>query len=268
MGECIISRAGGVTSGGEIIGYDKGKIIVTVLGSDNTPLENVAINCNDAGTIYNYSTNSSGKAVFYPTSGWANLNIKNGYSNNVLFTDQSSLGWYNVEVPLGTSINHTVRFNARSGQISILNGNYTFLITSSVDLNMSGAIGGSGGSWNVYQDRWQVWSNVPGGRGGYANTIIANNIGISKGTVYRAYVGAQGYAGTKGNWYISEDFEVTVYSNPTDGGSGGTSLFLGKSAVGGGGGYCPTEWGDQSSWKNGTDYGSWTSAGYIKVTLK
>lgn len=261
MGEALISRAGG-NGDIETISPDIGIFLFTLTDSDNNPISNVYVNCNDAGTFYNYSTNSKGQ-VIYPSlkSGFANLQITAGYSNNVKFADQISAGWYNIECPLGKNTKATRKFT-RATTMSISNGNYSFLVANKVNLNMAGGVGGDGGRYTIYRNDYSKWDYYIGGNGGGANQLIKNSISINKNTVYKAIVGKNGVAGSSGYW----DFRSSKqsYQDGTNGTSGGTSSFLGYSAAGGAGGNRATFSGNGV---NGTSYGSWRLSGYISISI-
>lgn len=264
MGEAIISR-GGSGSGGskENIPSDISIMLLALTDSAGKPADGIPVQCNDAGVLYNYATNSNGQVLFPSLkSGWANLNISNIYANGVIIADQKSNGWYNIEAPFGKNTKTNLSLDFVNGNKSISNGNYRFLVTNTVNLNMAGGRGGDGGRVNVYYVTAKgnySWTWYYGGSGGNAAQVIKNNIKIDKNSIYNAHVGAIGSSSTSGKYNGSSGSWSSYPSGQT---SGGTSSFLGYSANGGGAGSSADT---SSNGANGISYGSWSGAGYITI---
>lgn len=235
-------------------------LLLSLKYSTGEAASNISVSCDDGGTFYNYTTNSNGQ-ILYPSinSGLANLNIRPIYSNGIMIADQISDGWYNVEVPYKKITKLDVSFKQGS---NIVNGNYVFINSTNVSLDIAGGQGGKGGEYTNY-DAGYSWD---GGCGGKAESKYIKNIAILKNKIYQAIVGKAGNIGSRGYYYSSASYSPAGY-----GSSGGTSSFLGYSATGGGGG------GPASSGSNGSfgrNYGNWGSNyeyysmldGYIRLS--
>jgi len=256
MGEAIITRSGG-SSPAEVIPSDSSIVVLTLTDSSGNPAIGVPVQCNDGGTLYNFATNTNGQALFSSLkSGWANFNISTTYSNGVSIADQISNGWYNFEAPFGknTTVEASLSPVSASAQKSIVNGQYLFLVNDTVNLNMAGGVGGSGGFYQTY------WSGggYSGGSGGGAQQFIGE-VSISRNTIYNAIVGRAGASGSSGHDKVG-NFTSKVYA--TNGSSGGSTTFIGKSVAGGSGGEAG---GSSARGDDGTSFGSWRSAGYIII---
>lgn len=256
MGEAILTRSGG-SGPTEVIPSDSSIVVLTLTDSSGNPAVGIPVQCNDGGTLYNFATNTNGQALFSSLkSGWANFNISTTYSNGISIADQISNGWYNFEAPFGknTTVEAALSPVSASAQKSIVNGQYLFLVNDIVNLNMAGGVGGSGGFYQTY------WSGpgYSGGSGGGAQQFIGE-VSVSRNTIYNAIAGEVGTSGSRGHAKVG-NFTSRVWA--TDGSSGGTSTFIGKSAVGGGGGEAG---GASSNGNSGTSFGSWRGAGYIII---
>lgn len=237
MGEAIISRAGGSSSeggggGGSII-PGACNFILTLKTSKGTPVAGMKITCNDAGTLYNYSTNTVGKIAIPIKSGWANFSIPNIFDNGARILDQIG-GWYNFDAAINTVCKKDAIYNgiANGTAMSLTNGNYCFWASKIINLDISGGGGGGGGSAHQYYssgewDRdWDGWGGS-GGAGGreLININIENNTAVS-----RCYIGSGGGGGSG----ITSAGRGAV--SGTSGGSGGSSSFMNITVGGGGGG--------------------------------
>lgn len=230
MGEAIISRAGGSSSGGSGGSIIPGacNFILTLKTSKGAPVAGMKVTCNDAGTLYNYSTNSVGKIAVPIKSGWANFSIPNTFENGVRILDQIG-GWYNFDAAINTVCKKDAVYNGVTNgtSMSLTKGNYSFWIADKVDLDISGGGGGGGGgAWN----NWDSDVLAAGGSGGSGGRE-ATSVEISKSMVSTCYVGSGGSGGDRG---FSGGASSGV--NGTAGGSGGSSSFLNITVGGGGGG--------------------------------
>ena len=221
MGEALISRAGGGSSGDDVIipvtpGYHT--ILATVRTDKGTPMVEYPVSCLDGASQYNYSTNDKGQVMFTCNSGSANIFINNQY-NGIQYIDFDSK-WTNVGAPIG----QTQRVN-----IAVSRGNsFIEFITSKKfsvieDRNISNLIivGAGGGGGRGSTDNWDGDSYGGGGGAGYMNQY--NNLTFQKNNTYNFICGTGGAGGN---------------NNSADGGTGGTSYIVNSSysAIGGTGG--------------------------------
>ena len=264
MGEAIISRAGGGSSGGskEDIPSDIGILLFTLDDSSGNPISSFPVHCKDGDTWYNYSTNSNGQILFSSLkSGLVNMYLPLNYANGTIIADQTSNTYYEVECPLGKNVKNTISFAKKATPFNLANGTYSFLVMNTINLNMSGGGGGSGGTF-IHTTRHGTYRYY-GGSGGGAKTIIQNNLAVNKNNSYQAIIGSIGGSGGSYSYDIETDPPSATGGRGGDGRSGGTSSFFGYSAVGGGGGEGATIHNNAS---DGTSYGSWHGAGYISIS--
>ena len=235
MGEAIISRVGGSSSGdsgGSII-PGACNFILTLKTSKGTPVAGMKVTCNDAGTLYHYSTNTVGKIAVPIKSGWANFSIPNVFDNGAKILDQIG-GWYNFDAAVNTVCKKDAIYNGITNgtSMSLTNGNYCFWASKIINLDISGGGGGGGGS--VYQSyssgEWdRDWWGY-GGSGGAGGRELMNINIENNTTVTRCYVGTAGSGG-----YGAFSGNRSAVSG-TSGSSGGSSSFMNVTVGGGGGG--------------------------------
>lgn len=252
MGEgFIVRRTGSVSdnSGSSLNGNNSSKnnivsgycnMAVFLLDSKGQPVPNVYINCNDGGRFINKITDGNGKCEFLVNSGWANLYVLNKNSGGQNFIDQTSQGWYNFNAFINWYNEAKVAFTGypEGYRIQLTNGNYKFLVTKSVELNLSG--GGGGGSGGINLSRYYSSQTMRryGGSGGsgYKNT---SQISINKNTLYRVSIGSggtggRGYSGEFAQGALDSPFD-RFWANSSPGNTGATSYFGSVSAAGGSG---------------------------------
>lgn len=206
-------------------------ILLTVKDSLNYPAVNMMVNCKDGPSWYNYITNEKGQVLFSTNSGSANISIINKLANGAIVLDQKEMS-IDIAAPTSTVIRNTVTLTgyADSEEINfttpgsdyhvpyfINGGQYTFLVSSKIDLFLGGGGGGGGASGR---------STTGGTGGGAGGAILRTNVPVNKGEVYTGYLGSGGAAGR-------QNYDFTV-NEPA--GSGGTTSFMSYSAAGGAGG--------------------------------
>ena len=197
MGEAIISRAGGGGGSKENIPSDISIMLLTLTDSAGKPANAIPVQCNDAGILYNYATNSNGQVLFTSLkSGWANLNISTTYVNGVIIADQVSNGWYNIEAPFGKNTKANLALENIKSK-SITNGNYVFIVKDSININMAGGGGGDGGSFIAYRNNSDRWTRHAGGSGG-GGAQIQEKVTVQNNTIYQAIIGVKGSSGRGG----------------------------------------------------------------------
>ena len=235
MAEAIISRRGDKANSGiqpPPIVADRASVIVCVTDSNNTPIQNLSVHCNDGGTWYNYHTNDKGQCLFMGNSGHMNITAYNySIQQNIKYVDQSKTT-INLDTPVGTS-------NVANISLQFLPTTSFNTMTTNVqdDANLfSGScfvrcadyanifLGGAGGGGSITDPGWYVL----GAGGGGGGITIVNGISINKNSAYLFYIGVGGNAGrvntTSGN-----------RGHHFPGNSGGSTSAFGYSATGGGG---------------------------------
>lgn len=230
MAECIIARGGGSSFGIQPppIISDRASVLVSVVDSNNTPIQNLSVHCNDGGYWYNYHTNEKGQCLFIGNSGHMNITAHNySIQDGIKYLDQSET-LCNVDTPVGTSniVNMKLNFLSTSsfsyiGAITdsskLYSGDCMVRCADHVNIFLGGA---GGGSTVTSNGDTKIYSSGGGGGG----ITIVNGIEINKSKKYQFYIGNGGQrSGIIGNYF-------------SNGSSGGTTSAFGYSATGGGGG--------------------------------
>ena len=235
MAECIIARGGkyGGDSYQPPIIADKHTILCTIRDSNNTPIENISVDCKDGDVWYNYTTNNKGQVLFITNSGSANITAQN-YSrkDKWKFLDQDS-AIYNVDAPVGLSTVANISLIFKNSQYYTsmtdnietsgeycYNGNYKIRIANYVNAVVVG--GGGGSTKGEIRNNSTGYGGNGGPGGGGGGIAIQNQISVSHDEVYKLYIG-EGGARSTGSYLWQA-------------GSGGSSSAFGVSASGGGGG--------------------------------
>lgn len=217
MAECIIARGGGRSDGGSVLPTPIPglcQIVANVYDSEGKPFPDVLVCCKDGSTWYNYHSNENGQILFVANSGSVNITATNRSDENAFtWIDQSPPSVINIDAPVSTSkytnINYTSYKSDRTYTSVPVYSNIRFRNTNSVYVVCGGAGGGGGGN---YAEDVRCY----GGAGGAKNAGTAQ---VNVDETYQMYIGAGG-SRTSSTWL---------------GTSGGSTSFLGVSAVGGGG---------------------------------
>ena len=227
MGEALISRAGGGSSGDDIIipvtpGYHT--ILATVRTDKGTPMVEYPVSCLDGSSQYNYSTNDKGQVMFTCNSGSANIFINNRY-NGIQYIDFDSK-WTNVGAPIGQTQRVNIAVSKNNSLIEFTSSKVFSVIEDRAISNLI-IIGAGGGGGQGFTDAWDGDSYGGGGGAGYMNQY--NNLTFQKNNTYNFICGTGGAGGN---------------DNSSSGGTGGTSYIVNSSysAVGGGGGQRGQTW--------------------------
>lgn len=136
---------------------DRCSILVTVLDSAGTVMENAAVHCLDGTSWYNYTTNSSGQVLFTTNSVSANIKAYGiNSAGNYRWIDQVSV-YSNVDAPSGTSkevnmrltLGTNISFQSISSNIyaddSMFYGNCRIRVANRCNVFIGGAGGGADG---------------------------------------------------------------------------------------------------------------------------
>ena len=212
MGECIISRASIPGEAETIVPITPGyhTILVTVRDYKGGLMKNYPINCTDGSSVYNYTTNEKGQALFVTNSGAANIYATNSF-NGYTYID-FDCQWKNIDAPVGltTKANINLLQNTVSKREYLNAGNYSLAVRSPHLISNIIIVGGGGGG------------------GGHAS--------------YSGGGGGAGYLNTLSEFYMNDRLNIRVGSggsggSNSNGNSGGTTTFSNiLSAAGGGGG--------------------------------
>ena len=260
MGEALLIKFGGTTevNYGDIeIQPDKCAILAEVRDSGGNIVTNCDIKCYSDGVWQNYSTNETGKALFYVANNadiWAyNYSSVLGYN----FIDQSAVSTSVNNIKLNKLIQVNVALKKKSGytyNFTKNNTNCRFLDSNQVFVQLVGGGGGSafqygagGGAYNegyMPVNRMVQYSIVIGNGGKYGNSNVNNTRSGSTGGTTSAFglsaVGGKGSksygpgeGGGSGNFKGGNggDMSNGYYANyrnasfPYGGGGGGGSTF-------------------------------------------
>ena len=189
----------------DLLKTGKSYVIATVKDTDGNPVTAVLISGltdSNGGDVY---TNAKGVAEGYYESGTVSLSIS-GYADVVDLTESVTVGAGEIKTVEMTATRRNFLKVTASKNLKFSGE------TETVDVTVVG--GGGGGSGSNYQ------APSDGGGGGGGNCEVKTSIVVNTKTVYQATIGAGGKGGSQ-------------YANGSD---GGTSNFLGVSALGGKGG--------------------------------
>lgn len=222
MGEALISRAGGGSSGDDVIipvtpGYHT--ILATVRTDKGTPMVEYPVSCLDGSSQYNYSTNDKGQVMFTCNSGSANIFINNQY-NGIQYIDFDSK-WTNVGAPIGQTQRMNINLNKNSNFVEFTgNKKFSTIEDRNVNISLVGA-GGGGGFGASVDGRVQVGF---GGGAGYLNSYL---IDLVKNNVYNFIVGKGGFGARNASTKFGNSGGISYIVNTNmsaSGGNGGESM--------------------------------------------